>query len=64
MPRPSPSEFREGALELVRSGRTVVEVAHAWGVNASLARACLMRRSARRENCSCRFRKNRHVARQ
>lgn len=32
MPRPYPSEFRERALELVRSGRTVVDVAAALGM--------------------------------
>lgn len=39
MPRPYPSEFRERALELVRSGRTVVDVAATLGI----AQSCLYR---------------------
>lgn len=39
MPRPYPSEFRERALELVRSGRSVVDVAAALGI----AQSCLYR---------------------
>lgn len=39
MPRPYPSEFRERALELVRSGRAVVDVAAALGI----AQSCLYR---------------------
>ncbi|WP_353477559.1 transposase [Microbacterium sp. zg-YB36] len=39
MPRPYPSEFRERALELVRSGRTVVDVAATLGI----AQPCLYR---------------------
>lgn len=37
MPRPYPSEFRERALELVRSGRTVVDVAATLGIAQSRA---------------------------
>jgi putative transposase len=39
MPKPYPSEFRERALELVRSGRAVVDVAAALGI----AQSCLYR---------------------
>lgn len=39
MPRPYPSEFRERALELVKSGRTVVDVAATLGI----AQSCLYR---------------------
>ncbi|TXN32307.1 transposase [Lacisediminihabitans profunda] len=39
MPRPYPAEFRERALELVRSGRTVVETAELLGI----AQSCLYR---------------------
>lgn len=39
MPRPYPSEFRERALELVRAGRTVVDVAATLGI----AQSCLYR---------------------
>ena len=39
MPRPYPSEFRERAPELVRSGRTVVDVAATLGI----AQSCLYR---------------------
>lgn len=39
MPRPYPSEFRERALELVRLGRTVVDVAATLGI----AQSCLYR---------------------
>lgn len=33
MPRPYPTEFRERALELLRSGRTVVETAELLGID-------------------------------
>lgn len=39
MPRSYPSDFRERALELVRSGPTVVDVAATLG----LAQSCLYR---------------------
>lgn len=39
MPRPYPSEFRERALELVRAGRTVVDVSATLGI----VQSCLYR---------------------
>jgi transposase-like protein len=39
MPRPYPPEFRQRALDLVRSGRPVPEVAHVLGI----AESCLYR---------------------
>ena len=39
MPRPYPPEFRQRALDLVRSGRSVAEVARLLGI----AESCLYR---------------------
>ena len=43
MPRPYPKEFREGAIDLVRGGRTVVEVAKELGIAESCLRNWLKR---------------------
>jgi transposase-like protein len=39
MPRPYPQEFREGAIALVRGGRTVSDVARELGIAAELPAA-------------------------
>jgi transposase-like protein len=43
MPRPYPKEFREGAIDLVRQGRPVVEVAKELGIAESCLRNWLKR---------------------
>ena len=43
MPRPYPQEFRRGAIDLVRAGRPVVEVARELGIAESCLRNWLKR---------------------